>query len=74
MTEYRIEFAIQRRRATDDEDDFTEIGFGSSGAWGSLDACAHMLVSAVQNGEWEKEAGMPSPDDVLSEIKDSPTP
>jgi hypothetical protein len=51
MNEYRIEFSIQRR--TDGDDDFTEIGFGSSGAWGDVDAALHDLDSIVQNREWE---------------------
>lgn len=63
-TEYRIEYSITRRR--DDEDDFTEIGFGSSGAWHDLDACTHSIDSAVSNGEWETTGDMPSPDDVMA--------
>lgn len=60
---YRIEFTITRR--LDDEDDFTEIGFGSSGAWGSLDACTHMVDSAVTHGEWETEPGQPDPAEIM---------
>lgn len=67
-TEYRIEFSIQRRRG--DEDDFTEIGFGSSGAWHDLDACTHWIDSGVTHGEWETSPGMPNPDDVMAEIRD----
>lgn len=52
--EYRIEFSVQRCQPG--EDDFTEIGFGSSGTWSDIDTCAHMLTSAVQRQEWE-EAG-----------------
>lgn len=52
--EYRIEYSIQRCRESDD--DFVEIGFGSSGAWSDLDQCAHILSSAVQNGKWETAA------------------
>lgn len=66
--EYRIEFTITRRR--EDEDDFTEIGFGSSGAWDDIDACLYSLESGVSRGEWETEAGMPDPDDVMREMKD----
>jgi len=62
--EYRIEFSIQRS-VTGAWDDFAEIGFGSSGGWSSLDQCAHMLSSAVQNGEWETAAGMPDPDSIV---------
>ena len=68
-TEYRIEFQIQRRR--DGEDDFTEIGFGSSGACSDLDACTHWIGSGVADGEWETEAGQPDPSDVMREIKEA---
>lgn len=60
--EYRIEFAIQRR--SDGEDDFTEVGFGSSGGWGDVDQAAHIVSSMVQNREWETEAGQPEPSSV----------
>ena len=56
MSEYRIEYSIQKLR--DGAEDFTEIGFGSSGAWDDLDQCAHILTSAVENRKWE----MPSPE------------
>ena len=64
--EYRIEFQIQRRLPADD--DFTEIGFGSSGAWGDLDACTFSLDSGVTNGEWETETDHPDPAEVMAEI------
>lgn len=60
--EYRIEFSIQRRLP--DEDDFTEVGYGSSGGWSSLDQAAHMVESAIQNREWETTDGMPEPEGV----------
>jgi len=62
-TEYRVEYQITRRLPG--EDDFTEIGFGSSGAWSSIDMCVHIVGSAVQNGEWETEPGMPLPKEVI---------
>lgn len=62
QSEYRIEYTITRR--DEGEDDFTEIGFGSTGAWDSLDQCAHMLGSAVQCREWETEPGQPDPSEV----------
>ena len=65
-TEYRIEFQIQRQRPNDE--DFVEIGFGSSGAWESLDACTFSLDSGVTNGEWETEPGQPDPDEVTRDI------
>lgn len=60
--EFRIEYQIQRRLPSDD--DFVEIGFGSSGGWGDVDQAAHILVSAVQNREWETEGDMPDPNEV----------
>lgn len=54
--EYRIDFTIERRRPGED---FTEVRYGSSGAWSSIDQAAHIVQSAVQNGEWETTAGMP---------------
>jgi hypothetical protein len=62
--EFRIEFTIQRRQPNADEDDFTEIGFGSSGGWSDVDQAAHMVITAVQNREWETEPGMPDPHEV----------
>jgi hypothetical protein len=61
-TLYRIEFQIQRREASDE--DFTEVGFGSSGGWGTVNQAAHILGSMVDNREWETTAGMPDPDSV----------
>lgn len=69
MPDYLIEFQIKRQRPG--EDDFVEIGFGSSGAWSDIDACAHMLSSQLQNGEWETEGDQPDPDDVLREIQEA---
>lgn len=65
MTEYRIEYSIQRQEEGDE--DFTEIGFGSSGAWADVGMCAHMVESAVVNREWETKKGMPDPDTVCRE-------
>jgi hypothetical protein len=61
-TDYRIEFQIQRREPGDE--DFVEIGFGSTGAWGSIRQASHILGSMVDNNEWETEAGQPDPDSV----------
>lgn len=66
--EYRIEFSIQRRDEEAGEDDFTEIGFGSSGSWNDLAACTHMIDSTIANGEWETEVGQPCPDEVMAAI------
>ncbi len=64
MTNYRIEYSIQRRRGGED---FTEIGFGSSGHWSTVDQAAHILQSAVENREWETSGDMPDPDTVGGE-------
>lgn len=61
-TEYRIDYTITRRR--DGEEDFAEIGFGSSGAWGDLGQCAHMLGSDIDHNQWETSPGMPDPDSL----------
>ena len=65
-TQYRIEFSIQRQQPGDE--DFVEIGFGSSGAWHDLDACTHMIDSGVSHGEWETSEGMPEPDEIMADI------
>ncbi len=60
--EYRITFAIERQQPGDD--DFTEIGFGSSGAWDSLEQAVHIVSSDIQNWQWETEGDMPSPESI----------
>lgn len=67
--EYRIEYTIQRTVGDPGDQDFEEVGFGSSGGWSDLDQAAHMVTSAVQNGDWETEQGMPDPDEVLADIE-----
>lgn len=50
--EYRVDFSITRRLPG--EDDFTEIGFGSSGEWGSVEQANHMASSVIDRPEeWE---------------------
>lgn len=61
-TDYRIEYTLQRRE--DGDDDFADIGFGSSGTWDSPRQCAHMVQSDIDNNSWETEPGMPDPDTV----------
>lgn len=61
-TEYQIDFTITRR--TDKDDDFVEIGFGSSGAWENIDAASYAMESDIQNRLWETSKGMPSPGSV----------
>lgn len=65
-SEYRIEFQITRRK--DDEDDFTEIGFGSSGAWDDIRAALYSVESAIDNGEWETEGDQPDPETVMADV------
>lgn len=51
-TQYRVEYTILAS-----EDGFAteqEVGFGSSGTWNTVDACAHMVESDLQNGTWER--------------------
>lgn len=62
MSDYRIEYTIHRRQPS--EDDFTDIGFGSSGAWSDVDQAVHMLASDVRNRQWETSEGMPDPSDI----------
>lgn len=62
QVEYRIEYTIQRR--VEPEEDFSDIGFGSSGAWSTVDQAEHMMGSAIANREWETEPGMPDPSEV----------
>jgi hypothetical protein len=66
-TLYRVEFSIQRMRPGDD--DYVEIGFGSSGGWADIDMAAHMIESDVSMGTWETSGDMPDPEDVLSDIQ-----
>lgn len=66
MVAYRIEYSIQRA-VDEDEQEFEEIGFGSSGAWGSVDQAEFALGSYVQNRQWETEPGMPDPADIKEE-------
>lgn len=62
MAEFRIEFSIQR--AETEDDDFTEVGFGTSSAWGTVDQALYDIESAIQNREWETEPGQPEPEEV----------
>lgn len=66
-TLYRIEYSIQRMRPGDD--DYVEIGFGSSGAWADIDMAAHMIESDVAMRAWETSGDMPDPEDVLSDMQ-----
>lgn len=59
-TDYRIDFSVQRRGPGDE--DFTEIGFGSSAGCGSVNSAAYAVESMVQNRIWETSPGMPEPE------------
>lgn len=61
MSRYRIEFTIQRDEG---DDDWTEIGFGSSGGWSTIAAALYEVDSAIQNQLWETEPGMPDPSEA----------
>jgi hypothetical protein len=67
-TEYRVEFTITRRQ--DGEEDFTEVGFGSSAAWETVAGAAYEAESIIQNRIWETTGGMPDPDS-LEEVPDA---
>jgi hypothetical protein len=61
VPEYRIRFSIE---LVDDEDDGTEIGFGVSGAWPTVDAAMYAVESDIGNRQWETRPGMPDPSEV----------
>jgi len=67
-TEYRIDFSITRCR--DGEDDFTEVGFGSSGADESIDGALYAAESIIQRREWENYPHQPAPEDVDDDTKE----
>ena len=66
--EYRITYAIEA--AIVDTDEWEEIGFGSSGAWSSVDAAAYDVECQIQSRAWEVEGGMPDPRSI--DGKDEP--
>lgn len=56
MTEYRVEYTIVKSDDRFETDQ--EVGFGSSGTWGSVEECAHMVMSDLQNGTWETSGSL----------------
>lgn len=62
MAEYRIEYSIQKQNS--DDEDFTEIGFGSSGSWNDVDSALHAATSDIQNRNWETTPNMPYASEV----------
>jgi hypothetical protein len=67
MADYRIDFTIQRREEGDE--DFTDIGFGSSGASSDPAAASFEVDSIVQNYGWETEGAMPDPLDIKAVVE-----
>lgn len=61
-TMYRIDYSIKRQREGDD--DFTEIGFGSSGGWHTIAGASHWTASALETYDWETEPGQPEPEEI----------
>lgn len=61
-TEYRIEYVIQRMLPG--EDDFSEIGFGSSGGWSGVQSALYSASTDIQRYDWETEHGMPDPEEI----------
>lgn len=62
MSEFRIEYSIQRAKSEDD--DFQEVGFGTSGSWDDIDSALHAIESNIQRREWETTGSMPDPESV----------
>lgn len=60
--EYRMNYTLERRAKG--ETDFTEIGFGSTGAASTVDAALYQAQSDIQNRQWETSADMPDPGSV----------
>jgi hypothetical protein len=65
MTDYRIRFTIER--SSEGDEDYADIGFGSSGGYDDVAAALYEVDSIVQNWQWETEAGMPDPLDIKAE-------
>jgi hypothetical protein len=57
--EYRIDYTISYQGPDDEE--FREIGFGSSGEAVTVNAASYAVESDIQNRQWETSAGMPDP-------------
>lgn len=59
--EYRIEYTIQ---VNEGDEEWPEVGFGSSGAWDSVNEALYAVESYIQNQQWETEPGMPDPKEL----------
>lgn len=62
--EYRIEYRITRCIAPNLDEEFIEIGFGSSGTWDDIDSALHAIDSDIQCRQWETEPGQPDPEEI----------
>jgi hypothetical protein len=71
-TEYRIDFTITRRQPG--EDDFSEIGFGSSSPDTDIDGALYAAQSIIQNGQWETWPDQPTADEIVREMKEARRP
>jgi len=61
--EYRITYALEARG--EDDDDFEEVGFGSSCSWDTLKECEHDIGSQIDNYGWEYTEGVhPEPEEL----------
>ena len=67
MTDYEIVYTLRRRQPG--EEDFSDIGFGTSGIWDTPDECGHMVLSDIQNCGWETEGDMPTPDEIARALR-----
>jgi hypothetical protein len=63
--EYRIDYTIKYQGP--DDEDFTEIGFGTSGEAATVNAALYAVESDIQNRQWETSVGMPDPKAVDEE-------
>lgn len=57
--EYRIDYTILHQGP--DDDDFKEIGFGSTCGAATVNAAAYDVDSDIQNRQWETSGDMPDP-------------
>lgn len=52
MTDYRIDFSIMKREAG--EEDFTELGFGSTASSSTIQEAGFDAYAAIRNDEWDQ--------------------
>lgn len=61
MSKYRITYSIERLAP---DDDYEEIGFGTSFSHQTVDAALYDVESFIQNRQWETTEGMPDPEEA----------